>query len=311
VGSREDRLRALARRQHGVFSLRQAIDVGFPRSTIAGLLDRGTWEAVVPRVYRPAAARPIDWRQTTMAATLRTGGVAAGRSAAALFELVQAPNVPEVIALRPSRAALDAVVRTTTELPGTDCTMADGIPSTNPVRTLIDLAGLLPREVFEDVLDTALVSRRVRRDRLETRARELWSPRRKGCAVVLALLDQRSPDLARAANLWEAKASRVVRQLGMPEPELNHRLRVGGRVRYLDLAWPDVKVAVEFDGFVPHSVRRVFDDDRSRQNDLVDDDWDVFRVTKTMLDGDAIGTFRPVAAKVARKSRNAVKIAQL
>jgi very-short-patch-repair endonuclease len=82
-------------------------------------------------------------------------------------------------------------------------------------------------------------------------------------------------------------------------------------VRYLDLAWPDEKVAVEFDGFVPHSTRRVFDDDRSRQNDLVDDDWDVFRVTKTMLDDDAVGTFRPVAAKVARKSRNAVKIAQV
>jgi very-short-patch-repair endonuclease len=311
VGSREDRLRALARRQHGVFSLTQAIAAGFPRSTIAGLLDRGTWEAVVPRVYRSTAARPIDWRQTTMAATLLTGGVAAGRSAAALFDLVPAPSLPELIARRPSSAGLVAVVHTTTDLPGTDCTTVDGIPSTNPVRTLIDLAGLIPRDVFEDVLDTAIVQRRARHERLAARARELWTPRRKGCAVVLALLDQRSPGLARAANLWEAKAARVVRHLGMPEPEHNHRVRVGGRVRYLDLAWPDEKVAVEFDGFVPHSTRRVFDDDRSRQNDLVDDDWDVFRVTKTMLDDDAVGTFRPVAAKVARKSRNAVKIAQV
>ncbi len=67
----------------------------------------------------------------------------------------------------------------------------------------------------------------------------------------------------------------------MPQPQINHRVRVGGRVRYLDLAWPAAKVAVEFDGFVPHSTRRVFDDDRARQNDLVDDGWTVFRVTKT------------------------------
>ena len=65
-----------------------------------------------------------------------------------------------------------------------------------------------------------------------------------------------------------------------PTPQVNYRVRVGGRVRYLDLAWPDAKVAVEFDGFVPHSTRRVFDDDRVRQNDLVADGWTVFRVTE-------------------------------
>jgi very-short-patch-repair endonuclease len=82
-------------------------------------------------------------------------------------------------------------------------------------------------------------------------------------------------------------------------------------VRYLDLAWPDAKVAVEFDGFVPHSTRRVFDDDRARQNDLVDDDWSVFRITKTMLDDDPGGTFGPIAAKVARNSPHVAKSAQV
>jgi very-short-patch-repair endonuclease len=77
-------------------------------------------------------------------------------------------------------------------------------------------------------------------------------------------------------------------------------VQVGGRRRYLDLAWPDVKVAVEFDGFVPHSTRRVFDDDRARQNDLVAARWTVFRITKTMLDSDPVGTFRPIAADVTR-----------
>jgi very-short-patch-repair endonuclease len=183
----------------------------------------------------------------------------------------------------------------------------DGIPSTNPIRTLLDLGGQLPRPVFEDVLDTAVVQGRVRVDRLERRARELWTPRRNGCAVVLDLLEARHPDLIRAANLWEAKVVRVVRSLRMPDPKINHRVRAGERVRYLDLAWPEAKVAVEFDGFVPHSMRRVFDDDRARQNDLVDDDWSVFRVTKTMLDADPVGTFRPIAAKVARNSPHAVK----
>jgi very-short-patch-repair endonuclease len=101
--------------------------------------------------------------------------------------------------------------------------------------------------------------------------------------------------------VWEAKVLRVVRDLGLPSPEVNHRVRVGGRVRYLDLAWPDAKVAVEFDGFVPHSTRRVFDDDRARQNDLVADGWIVFRVTKAMLAGDVERTFAPIAAAITGK----------
>ena len=40
---------------------------------------------------------------------------------------------------------------------------------------------------------------------------------------------------------------------------------------------------------------------------VFDDDWSVFRVTKTMLDTDPVGTFRPIAAKVARNSPHAAK----
>jgi very-short-patch-repair endonuclease len=304
-------LRALARRQHGVFSLKQVVALGYARSTIARLVERDVWEELVPRVYRTAASRPVDWRQLLTATLLRTGGVAAFRSAGALLDLVAPPRVPEVIVSRPPRSSLLATVHTTSALEVSDCTTVDGIATTNPIRTLIDLAGQLPPSVFEDLLDTAIVRRLVRPDPLRRRALELWAPRRGGCAVVLDLLDQRHPDLARAANIWEARVVRIVRGLGLPDPKINHRVRVGGRVRYLDLAWPDAKVAVEFDGFVPHSTRRVFDDDRARQNDLVDDEWSVFRVTKTMLEDDPVATFRPIAAKVARNSPPVVKTAQL
>jgi very-short-patch-repair endonuclease len=77
---------------------------------------------------------------------------------------------------------------------------------------------------------------------------------------------------------------------------------VGGRVRYLDVAWLEAKVAIEFDGFVPHSTRRVFDDDRVRQNDLVADGWTVFRVTATML-RDPAATFGPIAAAILAQDR--------
>ena len=252
-------------------------------------------------MYRLAVAGEPDWRTRTMACTLAVRGAACRQSALALHELLGPPREPEVVVLRNRRSAARAPAPSTDALVPADLTVVDGIPATSPVRTLIDMGGRLPRARFEDILDTAIVQRLVTVDRLRIRARDLRAPRRNGCAIVLALLDERDPGLHRARNVWEARVLRIVRRLGLPPPAVNHRVRVGGRVRYLDLAWPDAKVALEFDGFVPHSTRRVFDDDRARQNDLVADGWTVFRITKAMLAGDVEATFRPIAFAITGK----------
>jgi very-short-patch-repair endonuclease len=101
--------------------------------------------------------------------------------------------------------------------------------------------------------------------------------------------------------VWESRVLRELRRRGFPDPSCNHRVRTGGRVRYLDFAWPDRKVAVEFDGFELHALRRaVFDDDRARQNDLVDDGWRVYRLTSTALERDAASALAPIARALAR-----------
>lgn len=299
--ARITRLQECASRQHGVFTLAQAILAGYARSTVYRRVAAGEWSELAPRVYRVEPAARASWRTMTMARTLAVGGAACRRSALAVHGLFAPPVEPQVVVLRSRRTASRAPAPSTDQLPEIDLTVEDGIPVTTVARTLIDVAGGMPSEKFEDVLDRAIVQRSVTVDRLRTRSKDLWAPRRNGCAIVLALLDARDPGLARARNVWEAKVLRTVRRLGLPEPRANHRVRVGGRVRYLDLAWPEVKVAIEFDGFVPHSTRRVFDDDRSRQNDLVAAGWVVFRITKTMLDADPTVIFAPIAAAIAAK----------
>lgn len=56
-----------------------------------------------------------------------------------------------------------------------------------------------------------------------------------------------------------------------------------GKRRYLDIAFPKLKLAIEFDGREVHSLASVFEDDRERQNALVADGWTVLRVTWAML----------------------------
>jgi hypothetical protein len=312
--SPELQLRALARRQHGVFTLAQVIEAGFTRPVVRRRLASRAWEEIIERVYRVSASKPIDWWQRQMAAVLASGGVSGALAAAALHGISKPPAMPEVLLRRKPRRELGAFVHTSAAIDAVDLVVVEGIPSTSVARTLIDLGGRLPAHQIEDMLDTALVRRLVTIHRLRDRAEALWAPRRNGCAVVLALLDSRRPTDANAANIWEAKVLRIVRDLGLPEPRLNHRVCVGERVRYLDLAWPELKVAVEFDGFVPHSTRRVFDDDRARQNALVADRWTVFRVTAAML-RDPVVTFGPIAlavrAKAARTDTSACQTAHL
>src|SRR5262249_7197338 len=162
----------------------------------------------------------------------------------------------------------------------------------------------LELDQFEEVLDVAIVTRVVRPVRLRARARVLWAPRRRGCAIVLRLLDERDPARVASRSVWEARVLRLIRVCGLPDPVVKSRVRVGGRTRYLDFAWRKDKVAVEFDGFVPHSSRRVFDDDRDRQNDLVDDDWLLIRLTKTALERDARAALRPVERALAKRMLN-------
>ena len=291
--NRHQRLAAVARRQHGVFTLEQALACGFSRSTIGRLVRSGTWRELESRVYTSTAAGAPTWIQRGMARGLATGGVASGRTAAALYGLLPAPADVQVLVDRHRRSTRHRRpgVTATLDLPPADVVVVQRIPTAHPARMLLELAAEDAPEL-EDILDAALVVGVVSRARIERRARVGARP---GSARLLELLAQRDPHLHRARNLWEARLIRLLRAARLPEAVPNHEVVVEGRRRFLDLAWPVERVAVEFDGFRPHSRRRVFDDDRRRQNALTDAGWQLFRHTATTLDAPEV-----VAAQLRR-----------
>lgn len=71
----------------------------------------------------------------------------------------------------------------------------------------------------------------------------------------------------------------LLAEAGLPAPTRQHRVVAGGMTYYLDLAYPDLMIAIAVDGFEFHSERTVFDADRSRQNNLVAAGWTVLRFT--------------------------------
>jgi hypothetical protein len=294
------RLAALARRQHGLFTLEQALGLGFTRPYVRRRLSEGIWHEVDLRVYRSRPTAPMTWQQRLAARVLATGGVATARSAAALYGLMPAPSTPEVLVVRTARSGRHRAegVQAIDRLEAGDVTTVGNVRSTTPALTLILLGNAMPVAGLADVVDTAVVQRLVTPRRLAERATALWAPRRSGCAAVLRVLSTQHPELWRARNRWEARVLRLFRGAALPDPIPNHPIAVEGQRRVLDFAWPEPMVAVEFDGFVPHTTRRVFDDDRERQNLVVDAGWRVYRLTATSVSRQPRRSIAPIVRAV-------------
>lgn len=72
----------------------------------------------------------------------------------------------------------------------------------------------------------------------------------------------------------ESEARLVMLDGGLPSPELQYEIvDLGGRLWRLDFAWPEYRVAAEYDGVDWHSGPDAFRRDRSRAAALQDLGW--------------------------------------
>lgn len=115
-------------------------------------------------------------------------------------------------------------------------------------------------------------------------------PRMRFCAGVQLLRDlltRLSPDLRLTRSEAERLVLRLVGAAGLPPPAVNHRVvDASGRVRELDLVWPEWGVCVEIDLHPSHAGTIGRHQDGRRQNDLVDR-WTVLRFDDLDLQFDA------------------------
>jgi hypothetical protein len=165
------------------------------------------------------------------------------------------------------------------------------MPVTSPVRTWRDLAAVLEPPALLAVTDQLVNGLASRRELGEELARR---PTGRGCArarSVLPLAD------ARAESPMESVLRLLIHQAGLPAPDLQYGVRDtdGFVVARADLAWPEHKLLVEFDGDV-HRERDVLVKDVRRQNRLVAAGWTVLRFTSA----DVLGRPQEVVAAIHR-----------
>jgi very-short-patch-repair endonuclease len=232
-----------------------------------------------------------------MAAVLACGPNAALSHAAAAAHL----------AIRPSSATLLDVTSPTgagrgiagirahrSRLAPEDIALVEGIPTTTCARTLLDLAEVVNRDALAKAIDKAEINEAF--DLVELNDTMARNPGRRGLLPLRALLSSLDLSSKLTRSDFERRLLSLIRDAGIPQPEVNATLTLEGQTLEVDFLWRRERLVLEADGWQTHRTRRAFVSDRARDRLLLRAHYRTARVTWTDSASEVIATIRAALA---------------
>ncbi len=284
------RPRPLPLELHQPFHVREADTLGIPRRRLAARDLSAPFHGV--RQPQHDRTESIADRCRTYLPRLTGGQFFSHLTAAALWGM-PLPFTPtgaiHVSAIPPAREPRTrGVVGHRISLPTDGVTLIDDLPVSTRLETWAHLAGDLRFEHLVAAADWLLAQGEVHDDIVDCALR----PRRRG-AVAL----REAAGLARPGA--ESPRESIVRVAlvgaGLPEPRLNWTLHSasGAFVARLDMAYPDERVAVEYDGR-QHANLDQFRRDADRWRAIQDEGWTLIRILAHHLESPERDVIAPV-----------------
>lgn len=270
---------ALARARRGVLTREDLSDLGYSPSNIETWVARGILVPVGRKVLLLCGTE-VDFPVQSLIAARRAGPDACltGQSALAVagvgheapWDALPAPREPWLLHHRPADVGARIIRRHVDR-----CRPMFGVQVASMDVVMLDLLRYLPEAQARDLTFRAM-------------GRHQWEP-------FMARLGEHADALGRArgvrrlrqlAELVESAArsraeelaQSLLREAGISGWQANYPLWVRGQKIILDLAFPEQKVVIEIDGRAYHGLER-FQQDRTRQNLLVQSGWTVLRFT--------------------------------
>ena len=254
-------LRATARRQAGVFTVRQAVACGQSRREISRLLLTGEWLELKPGVVA-CAGTPVTEELSAWAAVLAVGQpvALAALSAAQWFRVDQAPVPPHPQLVIPNTRDLGDIsgVEIRRVVPHRwQVVWRRGVPLTPLPETLRDCAPHVRPERLRDMVQHTLRRRQVSEQTLVRTLGRGWH----GAAAMRRVLEELAPGYQ---VVWEQRLHRRLLQVGVVlQPQVKVEAS-DGRKAFVDLGDEQLRFGVEIDGFLNHMARFAADRVRSR-----------------------------------------------
>ena len=282
-------LAQVAARHHGLITQEQAAAVGVHPDALRRRVAAGYLQQLDRQTYRFAGA-PVTWGQRALLACHGAGAdaVLSHRAAAHAWRLDGFERAPlEVTVPRWHRRVRrpNTIVHESTDLIAADTREVDRIPTTSPVRTLVDLGAVANRYRVEQALEDALRRSLCSAEQVAQRFSQLARRGKRGVTILRPLLEERVGETVPTHSMLERRLVRIIESLPVATPVRQHPVHLRDTTVYLDLAWPDRMIAVEGDGLYAHGTNLQLPWDVDRQTELVLLGWHVLRFSwKAVVD---------------------------
>lgn len=252
---------SIASRQHGAFSRAQALAAGFSPTEIYCRTSNGTWLHLDRGVY--AIAGTVDsWERRAWVRVLAAGEGAALCDEAAAYAHGLLDEVPARIGVVVPYARRGRDTHRAKNFTRADVKLKKGLPVTCVPRTIVGLAGVLPREWLEAVVDTALLRGLITIDSQRAYIESRGLRNARGMKVLNEVLDDREGGVPETE--LERAFERVLRRFGLPMPDRQFRVAA----RRVDFIYREQHLWIEVNGRRDHGKKAVFEDDHVRHNEI-------------------------------------------
>ena len=258
----------LAASQHGVVSRTQLLAAGVTRRQIERRVERAVLRPIHRGVYA-AGHGVLSQEGIWMAAVLAAGEGACLSfwSAASLLAMRQGRGPRSHVTSPRARRSSRSIAFHRAALPEDEVTEENGIPTTTPARTILDLAALLPAPSLTRMVGAAGPGEGASLSELLDRY-----PRKPGVAKLRAVLAKPIP---MTRSDLEAELLERFAKAGLSRPLVNASVE-GYEV---DFVWAEEGVIAELDTYATHGSRIAFETDRARDRRLAAAGWRVVRLT--------------------------------
>lgn len=275
------------------FTWSQAEAAGLSRERLTDLVANGQVRRVLQGVYQPAALPDtLANRCQAAALVMKPFGVLCDRTAAwlhgvdtlAYHELEILPPLEAFVLRDNTRTRRLGCQGGERDLAPQDLCSLGGIRATTPLRTALDLGCRLAQRNALAGLDGFMRVCGVTHQEL---LRELPRYRRRRGVVQLRRLIPLATPLAESPG--ESWTRMAIIEAGLPAPQPQYWVRVGGEPRYrLDMAYPKSKVLVEYDGHEYHDAPEKRQADERRRDWLRQRGWIIIVVRSDSFTPEAL-----------------------
>lgn len=296
-------MRALSANQHALFTTAQARELGLTAAQLETGSRRGRWERYLFRGVW-AIAGVGDWpARRLMAGTLAVGdsAYAARRGGAWLWGLVDELRAVEVAVPRGRAPRIPGlVVHRSSDLDRTQLTERLRIPTTSPLRVMVDAGAVMPVAQVRDMLDRGRALKLFTPVAALAELERVARKGRTGVGALRAVLDEVGVTGSHKPSVLESKMRRLIKRAGLPDPICEMVAGPHGEYR-LDFPFPDALLDIEADGWDVHSSFDASHLDTTRQNKLTGEGYGFLRYDWTHVTREADATVREIRAVYFRR----------